>query len=73
MTFWQKIPLIIIMALIDVVITFTVASTSITFLLIAGFEKNLSLGLGIASAVIVMFYIRFNHKLRNQLLSKGDK
>ncbi len=74
MKYLELLPIIIIMVFIDTLITMTVASSTMLFSLQYGLDKNLSLAMAIACAIIVTIYIRFNHKIRNKFfLKEGDK
>lgn len=70
----EKIAILLMMSLFDVLITMTTSSTTMLFLINAGVEKHISLIVSIILALLVLTYLRFNHKIRNYLLSKqGDK
>jgi len=70
LTNMQKIPLIILMAMLDALITITVASTTMMFVGTAGLNKSYCFIVGILLAITTMFYLRFNHKLRNKLIKE---
>lgn len=58
-----KIGLLAIVLLFNTIIAYTCASVTMYFCLVAGWNKSLTLILTIGVAVLVMFYIRFNHLL----------
>lgn len=70
LTQWQKIPLILIMGLIDAMIVITVATSTMMCAVESGLGKTLALVTSISVAAGLMFYIRFNHKLRNKLIKE---
>jgi accessory gene regulator protein AgrB len=74
MIYLEKIAILLIISLLDVLITITTSSTMMLFLIDFGIEKYTSLMLSMILSLLIFVYIKFNHKIRNYLLSQeGDK
>lgn len=67
----MAIPVILMVTLANVFISFTCAGVILIQLLGAGVNKHLSLGAALLIAVGVHAYIVFNHKIRNFINKQG--
>jgi hypothetical protein len=74
MIYLEKIAILLIISLLDVLITITTSSTMMLLLIDYGIDKYTSLILSMILSLLILAYIKFNHKIRNYLLSQeGDQ
>jgi succinate dehydrogenase hydrophobic anchor subunit len=64
---FTALPVIILVTLINVFITFTTSGVVLIQLLAGGYNKYLSLGVATLVAIGVHTYIVFNHKIRDYI------
>jgi nicotinamide riboside transporter PnuC len=58
---------IFIMTMVNTFISFIVSDVLMIQLISCGVNKYLALGVGLFSALVIYFYVVYNHKMRNKI------